>query len=111
MSNVNEIMEKYTGGEITMEEANEQLHQQGAGFHLVPLTDDDRESKREREDREGAIDIGRGDEPAYPKKPDMRRRKELAGQIAVQQTVAGHFAVFYDEDGYAKKTRRVTFAD
>lgn len=36
MSGINEIMEKYTGGEITAEETNEQLRQQEAGFHLKP---------------------------------------------------------------------------
>ena len=36
MSNIREIMEKYTGGEITAEEANEQLRLQKAGFHLEP---------------------------------------------------------------------------
>ena len=44
MSNLNEIMEKYKAGEITLEEANEQLRQQGANFHLEPMTDEERGS-------------------------------------------------------------------
>ena len=34
MSKVNEIMEKYTAGEITAEEANAKLAAAGAGFRL-----------------------------------------------------------------------------
>ena len=34
MSNLNEIMEKYTAGEITLEEANAQLAAAEAGFVL-----------------------------------------------------------------------------
>lgn len=111
MSNLNEIMEKYKDGEIALEEANEQLSQQGAGFHLVPLTDEERAAQKQREDEEGTIDIGRGNEPVYPKTPDMRRRTDLKGQVVIQRVVSGHFAVFYDEDGYAVKARRVTFAE
>ena len=36
MSKVNEIMEKYTAGEITAEEANAKLAAAEAGFHLEP---------------------------------------------------------------------------
>lgn len=111
MSNVNEIMSKYTAGEITAEDANEQLRQQGAGFHLVPLTDEERAAQKQREDEEGTIDVGRGNEPVYLKTPNMRRRTDLKGQVVIQRVVSGHFAVFYDEDGYAVKARRVTFAE
>lgn len=36
MSNINEIMEKYTAGEITAQEANEKLAAAEAGFRLEP---------------------------------------------------------------------------
>ena len=43
--NVNEIVDKYTAGEITAEEANAQLKEAGAGFSFVPgqneLTEDE----------------------------------------------------------------------
>ena len=45
MSNLNEIMEKYKAGEITMEEANEQLRQKGATFHLEHMTDEERAAR------------------------------------------------------------------
>ena len=67
MSKVNEIMEKYKAGEITVEEAK-------------PL----------------------------PKTPDMRRRKDLAGQVVRQKTKSGLYDVTYDADGYAVKARRVS---
>ena len=107
MSNLNEIMEKYTAGEITLEEANAQLRQKGATFHLEHMTDEERAARKQREDEEGTIDIGRGNEPILPKTPDMRRRKDLAGQVVRQMTRSGPFDVTYDADGYAVKARRV----
>lgn len=111
MHNINEIMEKFTAGEITAEQANEQLAESGAGFHLVLLTDEERTAKKQREDHEGTIDIGRDDEKPLPKMPDMHRRTDLKGQVVIQKVRSGHFAVFYDEDGYAVKARRVTFEE
>ena len=108
MSNLNEIMEKYKAGEITLEEANEQLRQKGATFHLEHMTDEERAARKQREDEEGTIDIGRGNEPVLPKTPDMRRRKELAGQVVRQKTKTGVYDVTYDADGYAVKARRVS---
>ena len=108
MSNLNEIMEKYKAGEITLEEANEELRQQGATFHLEHMTDEERAARKQREDEEGTIDIGRGNEPILPRTPDMRRRKDLAGQVVRQMTKTGPFDVTYDADGYAVKARRVS---
>ena len=107
MSKVNEIMEKYKAGEITVEEANEQLRQQGANFHLEPMTDEERAAKKQREDEEGFIPATEEAKP-LPKTPDMRRRKDLAGQVVRQMTRSGPFDVTYDADGYAVKARRVS---
>ena len=106
MSKVNEIMEKYKAGEITVEEANKQLRQQGANFHLEPMTDEERAAKKQREDEEGFIPATEEAE-VLPKTPDMRRRKELAGQVVRQKTKSGLYDVTYDADGYAIKARRV----
>lgn len=103
---ISEIMEKYNAGELTQEQANEELKAAGATFHLEPLTDEEREAKKLREDAEGTIDIGRKPE-RLPDRPDMSRKKELAGQTVIQKTKAGQFAVEYDEDGYAVKASRV----
>lgn len=108
---ISEIMEKYAAGELTMEEINEKLKEVGAGYHLEPMTEEETRAKREREDREGLLDIGRGGEKPLRNTPDMCRRRDLAGQVVVQRVRSGYFAVFYDEDGYAVKARRVTFAD
>ena len=35
-NNINETLSKYTAGEITLEQANEELKAAGAGFHLDP---------------------------------------------------------------------------
>ena len=107
MSKVNEIMEKYKAGEITVEEANEQLRQQGANFHLEPMTDEERAAKKQREDELGFIPATEEAKP-LPKTPDMRRRKELAGQVVRQKTKSGLYDVTYDADGYAVKARRVS---
>ena len=107
MSKVNEIMEKYKAGEITVEEANEQLRQQGANFHLEPMTDEERAAKKQREDELGFIPATEEGKP-LPKTPDMRRRPDLAGQVVRQHTRAGDFDVTYDADGYAVKARRVS---
>ena len=106
MSKVNEIMEKYKAGEITVEEANEQLRQQGANFHLEPMTDEERAAKKQREDELGFIPATEEAKP-LPKTPDMRRRKGLAGQVVSQMTRSGPFDVTYDADGYAAKAHRV----
>ena len=107
MSKVNEIMEKYKAGEITVEEANKQLRQQGANFHLEPMTDEERAAKKQREDELGFIPATEEAKP-LPKTPDMRRRKDLAGQVVRQMTRSGPFDVTYDADGYAVKARRVS---
>ena len=106
MSKVNEIMEKYKAGEITVEEANNQLRQQVANFHLEPMTDEERAAKKQREDELGFIPATEEAE-VLPKTPDMRRRKELAGQVVRQKTKSGLYDVTYDADGYAVKARRV----
>ena len=107
MSNLNEIMEKYKAGEITLEKANEQLRQQGANFHLEPMTDEERASRKQLEDEEGYIPATEEAKP-LPKTPDMRRRPDLAGQVVRQMTRSGPFDVTYDADGYAVKARRVS---
>ena len=108
MSKVNETMSKYNAGEITLEQANEELKAAGAAFHLEPLTDEERAAKKQREDELGFIPATEEGKP-LPKTADMRRRKELAGQVVRQRTKAGRYDVTYDEDGYAVKAKRVTF--
>ena len=107
MKNINETMSKYTAGEITLEQANEELKAAGAGFHLVHMTEEERTAQKQREDEEGFIPATEEAE-VLPKTPDMRRRKELAGQVVRQRTKAGRYDVTYDEDGYAVKAKRVT---
>ena len=106
MSKVNEIMEKYKAGEITVEEANEQLKSSGAAFHLEPMTDEERAAKKQLEDELGFIPATEEGKP-LPKTADMRRRKDLAGQVVRQMTRSGPFDVTYDADGYAVKASRV----
>lgn len=106
MKTIPEIMEQYKAGELTLEEANAALKEQEAGFTLNPLTEDEAAAKREAE-REGEfVDIGRKSE-RLPDKADLSRRTDLAGQVIVQKTKIGAFAVHYDEDGYAVKAERV----
>ena len=162
MSNVNEIMSKYTAGEITAEEANEQLSAAEAGFHLEPgknvLTEDEMRATTighfpDQANGYGLLDTGTGtmdkvrvkdgrlvncdmgesyalliiagrtyqvkgtvlvepepeqEAPAIPARPDMHRRRDLAGQVVRQMTKSGPYDVTYNEDGYAVKARRVS---
>lgn len=41
-----------------------------------------------------------------PKRPDLRRRTDLAGQVVRQHTRTGDFDVHYDDLGYAVKSTR-----
>ena len=160
MSNIREIMEKYTGGEITAEEANEQLRLQKAGFHLEPgknvITEEEKRATtigyypeqangfghlfsgtgtpdkvRVKDGRLVNCDMGESFAeviiaghtyqvkgavlvepepkqklPTIPERPDLRRRKDLAGQVVRQKTKGGLYDVTYNEDGYAVKASR-----
>ena len=161
MSKDNEIMEKYTAGEITLEEANAQLAAAEAGFFLQPgknaLTEEEMRATTighfpDQANGFGLLDSGTGtldkvrvkdgrlvncdmgesyalliiagrtyrvkgtalvepapdqDAPAIPARPDMHRRKDLAGQVVRQTTKSGLYDVTYNEDGYAVKASRV----
>ena len=104
MSNLSEIMEQYNAGKKTLEEANAALTEYG--IRLKPLTDEERAAKKQREDELGFIPATEEAKP-LPKTPDMRRRKDMAGQVVRQMTRSGPFDVTYDADGYAVKARRV----
>lgn len=105
MSNLSEIMEQYNAGKKTLEEANDALTEYG--IRLKPLTDEERAAKKQREDELGFIPATDEAKP-LPKTADMRRRKDLAGQVVRQMTRSGPFDVTYDADGYAVKARRVS---
>ena len=100
------LNEAYKTGEITRDEANAGLKDLGAGYSFQTLTDEERAAKKQREDEQGYIPATEEAKP-LPKTPDMRRRKELAGQVVRQMTRSGPFDVTYDADGYAVNARRV----
>lgn len=162
-NNINEIIGKYTAGEKTLEETNEELAAAEAGFHLEPgknvLTEEEKRATTigyypEQANGFGLLDTGTGsldkvrcenghlvncdcgemcamyiiagrtyqvkgtelvepepeqETPAIPARPDMSRRKDLAGKVVRQKTKTGVYDVNYDEDGYAVKAKRVTF--
>ena len=161
MSKVNEIMEKYTAGEITAEEANAKLAAAEAGFRLQPgknaITEEEKRATTigyypDQANGYGLLDTGTGtldkvrcengqlvgcdcgesyalyiiagriyqvkgtvlvetepeqEAPAIPARPDMHRRKGLAGQVVRQTTKIGLYDVTYNEDGYAVKASKV----
>ena len=161
MKNINETMSKYTAGEITLEQANEELKKAEAGFHLDPnknvLTEEEKRSTTigcypDQANGFGLLDTGTGtldkvrvkdgrlvncdmgesyalliiagrtyrvkgtvlvepepeqEAPAIPARPDMHRRKDLAGQVVRQTTKSGLYDVTYNEDGYAVKASKV----
>lgn len=99
---IQKIMDDYKAGEITMEEANAKLKEVGANFFLRPLTAEQEEAKAKKEAERKA---------AMPKtvlhKPDMRRRKDLAGMTVTQQVKRWNYAVTYDENGYAVSAKKL----
>ncbi len=101
------LNEAYKAGEITRDEANAGLKDLGAGYSFQTLTDEERAAKKQREDELGFIPATDEAKP-LPKTADMRRRKDLAGQVVRQMTRSGPFDVTYDADGYAVKARRVS---
>lgn len=161
--NIKEIVEKYTSGEVNLEDTNKALKEAGAGFHFKPgknaLTEDEIRSSvvghyPDMANGFGLMDSGTGtmdkvaikngelvncdmgiqkamviiadrwyyvdgkklvvDEPDYPTfgtvlpdKLDMKRNKDLAGQVVRQTTKQGVFDVHYDEDGYVLKSTKV----
>ena len=163
MSKVNEIMEKYTAGEITAEEANAKLAAAEAGFRLQSgknaLTEEEMRATTighfpDQANGFGLLDSGTGtpdkvrvkdgrlvncdmgesyalliiagrtyrvkgtvlvepepepeqEAPAIPERPNMHRRKDLAGQVVRQKTKGGLYDVTYNEDGYAVKASKV----
>ena len=161
MKNINETMSKYTAGEITLEQANEELKKADAGIRLNPkknvLTEEEMRATTighfpDQANGFGLLDSGTGtldkvrvkdgrlvncdmgesyalliiagrtyrvkgtvlvepepeqEAPAIPARPDMHRRKDLAGQVVRQTTKIGLYDVTYNEDGYAVKASRV----
>lgn len=101
---INDIMEQYKAGKITLEEANAKLKEAGAGFSLNPERNPT--GGWTKEEMEQGFTPAAGEHVVYPDKPDLSRRKELAGQVVEQKTNAGRFDVTYDELGYAVKATR-----
>lgn len=104
MSNLSEVMEQYNAGKKTLEEVNAALTEYG--ICLKPLTDEERAAKKQQEDEQGYIPATEEAKP-LPKTPDMRRRKDLAGQVVRQHTRTGDFDVTYTDAGYAVSAKKV----
>lgn len=100
MESINGIMEQYTAGEIDAETANERLAALGAGFHVEV----GRDGAWTKEEMEAGFVVGET-RPVGLRKPDLRRRTDLAGQTVTQRTQAGVFEVAYNEKGYAVSAR------
>lgn len=87
----------------TYEEINAELKAAGANFHL----DADGKTAGWSE-----AEIAEGFKPGEPAKKaqrelDMSRKVEFAGTVQIQRIPGGKFEVTYDEDGYAKKARKI----
>jgi hypothetical protein len=93
-----EILAKYTSGEVNAEETNKALKEAGANFSVDPAKAT--EGWTEAEMKEGFRDPD-PNAPKLPMGPDMSRRKDLAGQTIIQYTKKGRYEVSYDELGYA----------
>lgn len=105
---IDQLTDAYKAGEVSREDLNSGLKELEAGYSFKERTEEELAAKKQREDEEGMIDIGRKPE-RLPEGPDMSRRKDLAGQVVRQRTKRGVYDVHYNEDGYAVKATRVNF--
>ena len=104
-NNINEIMQKYTAGEKTLEEINAELNAAGATFHLSSLEGNG--GWTEQEIKEGFIPAGT--EPA-----DVEHMYDYfsynpanAGQTIRVTAPEGTYDVSWGEDGHPVKAVRV----
>lgn len=105
------IFSDYNSGEKNMEQVNEALKDMNAGFHLEPLTDEERAAKNDRENIAGTV-YNPNPDPVLPDELDRRRRKDLIGapkseREIVQKTKHGKFLVEYDIDGYMVSAKKI----
>ena len=97
------IINDYKEGRKTLEEANKELAEIGAGFSLNPEKGTGVWTEEEmKEGFRGTEEPGE----VLLEKPDMKRRPELAGMVVRQKTKMGQFDVHYNENGYAVKAVR-----
>ena len=100
-----EILRKYANGEIERDEANAALIAAGS---TLRIEDKGRSGGwTEQEIEEGFFEIPKAGSNVIPETPDKRRRLDLKNKVTIQRVRSGHFACFYDEDGYCVRTRRV----
>lgn len=97
-----DILAKYTAGELTAEEANKQLKEAGANFSVDPSKATD--GWTEQEMKEGFLPGEKKEHLSFDKMP---RRKDLAGQTVVQTIMGLHYYVTYNERGYMEKAVKV----
>ena len=88
----------------TIEEINKELAEAGANFHLNP--DGGVAGWSDKEMEEGFMPAAEEPKDAQ-RELDMRRRPDLAGTTQIQWIPGGKFEVEYDEDGYARRAKRV----
>ena len=100
-----DILAKYTAGELTAEETNKQLKEAGANFSIDPFKATD--GWTEAEMREGFIPADPSEKKEVLRHGQLPRRKDLAGQTVVQTIEGRHYYVTYDERGYVYKEVKV----
>ncbi len=101
---IEEILEAYKNGGKTAEEANAELKEAGANFHLDAGKNPS--GGWTQAEMDAGFLPGSPDTPK-PDKPDMGRVIPLAGQTVLQECRGGRYAVTYDGDGYAVKAARL----
>lgn len=108
---IDQLTDAWKNGEVSREDLNAGLKELAAGYSFKERTEEELAAKKQREDEEGFFNpedrgLERKKMPTL-KRPDMKRRKDLAGQVVRQATKIGQFDVTYNEDGYAVKATRV----
>lgn len=108
---IDQLTDAWKNGEVSREDLNAGLKELAAGYSFKERTEEELAAKKQREDEEGYFEpedrgFKRQEMPTL-RRPDMKRRKDLAGQVVRQATKIGQFDVTYNEDGYAVKAKRV----
>ena len=97
-----DILAKWTNGELTDAEANNKLEAAGANFRVdsAKITD----GWTEAEMREGFLP---GEKKEHLRLDNMPRRKDLAGMTVIQTIMGLHYYVTYNDRGYVEKAAKV----
>jgi len=100
-----EILKKWTDGELTDAEANQKLKAAGANFYVDSAKATD--GWTEEEMKAGFLPADPNEKKEVLRFDNMPQRKDLAGMTVIQTIMGLHYYVTYNEKGRAEKFVKV----